>query len=259
MTLTAMRPEAGLGNGRDVSLLRVAQVSGADLGLQRCLERLVGVVRAEEIGVADEEAFLVVVGVDEPAGDAVGAVAAHLPGIRVEDVDTVDSRTRMAIFAVLHDVDIGLAEDHEQIALAGVLEVAGHVEVGVHARLEHRDAPELLELGRMGVVAEGAGDQHVEPGVRGLARRGHQVGPRHGAELGADEDARAALDAVPAALDIPPLGADVIARPGYERGEANSVFPVGLLDPGASEVFEDDLGEILRLVVAEFLVGEPVE
>jgi hypothetical protein len=29
MTLTAMRPEAGLGNGRDVSLLRLAQASSS--------------------------------------------------------------------------------------------------------------------------------------------------------------------------------------------------------------------------------------
>ena len=41
-----------------------------DLGLERGLEALVGVVGAEEVGVADEEALLVVVGVDEPAGDA---------------------------------------------------------------------------------------------------------------------------------------------------------------------------------------------
>ena len=37
-----------------------------DLGLERGLERLVRVVRAEEVGVADEEALFVVVSVDEP-------------------------------------------------------------------------------------------------------------------------------------------------------------------------------------------------
>ena len=51
-----------------------------DLGLQRGLKRLVGVVGTEEVGMADEEAFLVVVGVDEPAGDAVGTVAADFTG-----------------------------------------------------------------------------------------------------------------------------------------------------------------------------------
>src|SRR5579872_968274 len=61
-----------------------------DLRLERCLEALVGVVRAQEIGVADEEALLVVVGVDEPGGDAVGIVRADGARIGVEHVDTVD-------------------------------------------------------------------------------------------------------------------------------------------------------------------------
>ena len=46
---------------RDVAVERRPRV-GVDLGLQRRLERLVGVVRAEEVGVPDEEALLVVVG-----------------------------------------------------------------------------------------------------------------------------------------------------------------------------------------------------
>ena len=103
------------------------------------------------------------------------------------------------ICAVLgvEDVDVRLAEDHEQVALAGVLQVLGHVQVGVHAGLEHRDAAELVELGGVGLVVEGAGDQHVEAGVAGLAGGGDQVGARHGAELGADEDARALLRSSP--------------------------------------------------------------
>jgi len=40
-----------------------------DLGLEGGLERLVGVVGAEKIGLANEKALLVIVGVDEPAGD----------------------------------------------------------------------------------------------------------------------------------------------------------------------------------------------
>src|SRR5262245_46507138 len=46
-----------------------------DLGPERGLERLVWIVGAEEVRVAHEEALFVVVGVDEPARDAVGAVA----------------------------------------------------------------------------------------------------------------------------------------------------------------------------------------
>src|SRR4051812_6287456 len=52
-----------------------------NLGLQRRLQRAVRIVGTEEVGVADEEAFFVVVRVDEPAGDAFGAVAADFAGL----------------------------------------------------------------------------------------------------------------------------------------------------------------------------------
>ena len=94
------------------------------------------------------------------------------------------------------DVDVRLAEDDEQVALAGVLQVVGHVQVGVHAGFEHGDAAELVELGGVGLVVEGAGDQHVEAGVAGLAGGGHQIGARDGAELRADEDGGALLRSV---------------------------------------------------------------
>ena len=47
--------------------------------------------------MADEEALLVVVGVDEPAGDAVGAVAADLAGVGMEDIDAVDLDADLAV------------------------------------------------------------------------------------------------------------------------------------------------------------------
>ncbi len=62
-----------------------------DLGFERRAQRFVRVVGTEEVGVADEEAFLVVVGIDEPAGDAVGAVAADFAGVGVEYIDAVNS------------------------------------------------------------------------------------------------------------------------------------------------------------------------
>ena len=71
-----------------------------DLGLERGLEGLVGIVCAEEIGVADEEALLVVIGVDEPAGDAFGAVAADFAGVGMEDVHAVDLDLNLAVFGV---------------------------------------------------------------------------------------------------------------------------------------------------------------
>ena len=41
------------------------------------------------------------------------------------------------------DLDIRLAEYDEQVALAGILQVSGHAQVGVHARLEDGAAPDL--------------------------------------------------------------------------------------------------------------------
>ena len=78
-----------------------------------------------------------------------------------------------------------------------VLEVAAHLQVGVHAGFQHRHAAELVELGGMGVVVEGAGDQHVETCVACLARGGDEIGARDGAELRADEDAGALLASRP--------------------------------------------------------------
>jgi len=68
-----------------------------DLGLKGGLQGLVGVAGAEEVGVADEEGFLVVVGVDEPAGDALWAVGANLAGLGVEDVHAVDAQLRIVV------------------------------------------------------------------------------------------------------------------------------------------------------------------
>ena len=90
MTLTAMRPEAGRSKGRDVSLWERLPGVAVDFRLEGGLQRLVGIVGAQKVGVADEEALLVVVGVDEPAGDAVGAVAADFAGVGMEHVHTID-------------------------------------------------------------------------------------------------------------------------------------------------------------------------
>ena len=67
------------------------------------------------------------------------------------------------------------------------------MQVGVHAGLEHRDAAQALELGGVGVVVEGAGDEHVKAALGGLPRRLHQVGAGHSAELGPDENRGAPL------------------------------------------------------------------
>ena len=102
--------------------------------------------------------------------------------------------------------------------------------------------PSLLELGGVGVVVEGAGDQHVEAGVAGLAGGGDQVGAGDGAELGADEDGGALLGAgLLVAFEVAAFGADEVAGPGGERGEGDPVFLVGLLHAGGLQVLQDHL------------------
>ena len=89
----------------------------------------------------------------------------------------------------------GSPKDDEEVAFAGVLEVVGHMEVGVHAGLEDGNATQFVKLRGVGVVVEGAGDQHVEVRVGGFSGGLHQIGAGDGAEFGADEDAGASLGA----------------------------------------------------------------
>ena len=67
-----------------------------DFGFQRRLQRPVWIVGTEEVGVADEEALLVVVGVDEPAGNIVGRVRADDAG-RVVQPDAFSGLQRGAV------------------------------------------------------------------------------------------------------------------------------------------------------------------
>jgi hypothetical protein len=78
--------------------------------------------------------------------DVVGRARADLAGRRVVDVDAADLNHEPAIVGAL-DGDVGLAEDHEQVARAGLLEqLVAHGEVGVHAHEQHRQPAEGLLL-----------------------------------------------------------------------------------------------------------------
>ena len=91
MTLTAIRPDCGLSNGREVLLLRVAQASALISALRVVLRALWGVVGSKKIGVAYGETLFVVVSIDKPAGDAVSIVATDFAGVRMEHVHAMDS------------------------------------------------------------------------------------------------------------------------------------------------------------------------
>ena len=56
--------------------------------------------------------------------------------------------------SVSSHVDVGLAEDGEQVAGAGLLQLLAHQQVGVHPHHQHRDAAELA-------VARDAGEALV--------------------------------------------------------------------------------------------------
>ena len=126
------------------------------------------------------------------------------PVLRFEDIDAVYFHAQFVVL-LGQERDVGLAEDDEEVAFAGVLEVVRHVEVGVHAGLEHRDAAELVEFGGVRLVVEGAGDEDIEVGIAGFARGGDEIGARDGAELGADEDGGALLGL---AFEVAAFGAD---------------------------------------------------
>ena len=70
----------------------------------------------------------------------------------------------MTLPSAVADVDVGLAEDHEEVAGAGVLEqVVADQEVGVHPGGEDGElAVALGFLGDVGVEGEAADDQDVE-------------------------------------------------------------------------------------------------
>ena len=116
-----------------------------DFSLQCGLQRLIGIVCTEKIGVAHEEALFVVVGVDEPAGDPIRSVGADFAGLRMKDIHAVDLDLDLIVLHV-ENLNIRFTEDNEQVALPGILQLAGHMQIGVHARLENGDAAEFVEL-----------------------------------------------------------------------------------------------------------------
>lgn len=61
-----------------------------NLRFERCLERLAGIIGPQEIGVTDEEALLVVIGINESAGDPLRARGAHFARLWMEDIYAVD-------------------------------------------------------------------------------------------------------------------------------------------------------------------------
>jgi hypothetical protein len=141
------------------------------------------------------------------------------------------------------DVNVGFAEDDEEVSGSGVGQIGGHVEVGVHAGFEDADATELGEFGGVGIVAEGAGDEDIKSGFSSFFGSIDKIDSGDGAKFGADENSRAFF-AIGFTFEVATFSADVFPRPSGEASEVYFAFFVGLLDSSGFEVGEDDFGEV---------------
>ena len=90
MTFTAIFARLRLGERLAGGRVQCGPSRLVDVGLQGAFEFVIRLLGSGEVGVADEEAFAVVVGVDEPAGDVVRRVAADLARRRIVDVHAFD-------------------------------------------------------------------------------------------------------------------------------------------------------------------------
>ena len=96
----------------------------------------------------DEEAFLVVVGIDKPAGDAVGVVAADLAGAGVEHVHALYAHAKGAVL-LLDLLNVGLAR--WMPVLGPQNDVVTH-----RLALPHKDVAAAIETVRASALAQPA-------------------------------------------------------------------------------------------------------
>ena len=86
---------SSLGSGGSLRSDSVAHFVG--IRIERGPQRLVGIVGAEEVCVAYEEALFVVVSIDEPAGNPLGPIAKDFAGVGMKHVHTVDLDLNLVI------------------------------------------------------------------------------------------------------------------------------------------------------------------
>jgi len=85
MTLTAIRPDFGFGNGREVSLFKLAHPSGSISAFSVASAPCTGRShRGNRHGA--RKALLIVVGVDHPESNAVRPFRDHFAGLRFEHI-----------------------------------------------------------------------------------------------------------------------------------------------------------------------------
>src|ERR1700738_3017157 len=113
--------------------------------------------------MSHEETLAVVVYIDEPTCNVVRGGAANLASGWIVDIHALDFGDYLPVL-LLPYLHIRLAEDHEEVTRAGLLEqFIAHRKVGVHLRREYCElAVAFRLLGNVRVECKTAGDKHVE-------------------------------------------------------------------------------------------------
>ncbi len=74
--------------------------------------------------------------------------------------------------------DFGLSKGRE-VSLCKVAQASSLISVGVHPGLERRNVAKAIEVRGVGLVAKGAGHEHIEACLGGFTGGGDKVGTRH--------------------------------------------------------------------------------
>ena len=160
-----------------------------DFGLESGFKRLVGIARSQKVGMAHKERFFVIVGVDKPTRNGVRIIAAHFARGRIKDIHALDRDLNPVIGGIFND-NIRFAKNDEEIALARIFEVGGHMQVGVHARLENPHRAEAGQIAGGRIVVEGAGNKQFKTRLARFPCRCGQILAGDAAEFRPDEDGR---------------------------------------------------------------------
>ena len=176
-----------------------------------------------------------------------------MAGGRIVDVHAFDFGGELAVF-LLFDFHVRLAEHHEQVACAGLLQqFVAHREVGIHARGHDGEfAVAFHLLGHVRVKGEAADDEQIKP----HALHGFLGGFLH--QVRADRavfraDAHGGAARLAALVRVIAGGVQPCAGERIEPVEFQPLLFTGVLDAGFAEVVQNHRGEIVML--AGFLFG----
>ena len=129
------------------------------------------------------------------------------------------------------------------------------MEIGVHSGFEDGQAAKLVGIGRLGIVVEGAADQHVETGVASLVRGGDEIGASYRSVLWADKDSGAAF-VFP--FLITAFGTDEVSRPTGEGSEVDLAALIRLLHTSRSQLFKNDSRKVVRLRFRSVILNDVI-